>query len=102
MGSRAAGASLREAEERMLMIDDPEIERMIHDEASRTGEEPAEVLRRVLLPTRSQERAERPATESDAFAEQVVVRNGIPLVPLRPGEPPITLDLVRRLLEESA
>ena len=32
----------------MIMIDDPEIERFIHDEAARTGEAPVEVLRRYL------------------------------------------------------
>jgi antitoxin VapB len=32
----------------MLTIDDPELERFIRDEAARTGEEPAAVLRRYL------------------------------------------------------
>ena len=32
----------------MLTIDDPELERLIHEEATRTGRPPVEVLRRAL------------------------------------------------------
>ena len=32
----------------MLTIDDPELERLIHEEAARTGRPPVEVLRRAL------------------------------------------------------
>jgi antitoxin VapB len=32
----------------MLMIDDPELERLIHEEAVRTGRPPVEVVRRAL------------------------------------------------------
>jgi len=71
----------------MLTIDDPEIERFIREEAARTGEEPAAVLRRML----------RVAPADD---ERGAVRNGIRLFPVRPGARTVTHDLIRKLLEE--
>ena len=73
----------------MLTIDDPELERFIREEAARTGEEPAAVLRRILGVARVDN-------------ETGVVRNGIRLFPVRPGAGIVTHDLIRRLLDEGA
>ena len=84
----------------MLTIDDPEIERLIQAEATRTGEAPAEVVRRALLRAQSPEVIQVRPHDSEAL-EGVVVRNGIRLFPYRPDEPPVTSELVRSLLEGS-
>lgn len=83
----------------MLTIDDPEIERMIQLEVMRTGEPPTEVLRRALgLSHPSTDLGMRPH-DDDGALDQIVTRNGIRLVPRRSDDPPVTPELVRRLLE---
>jgi hypothetical protein len=84
----------------VLTIDDPEIERLIREEAERTGEEPAQVLRRALLRTREPTSGDSHGWSDEISSEPVVMRNGIRLFPRRPDEPAITPELVKRLLEE--
>lgn len=85
----------------MLMIDDPEIERLVRDEAARTGEAPVEVLRRVLgaRPAPASP-GETPGTEQQLLGAPSV-RNGIQLFPVRPGAGVVTHRLVKQLLGAS-
>lgn len=71
-----------------LAIDDDILAaaRAIADQRGRSvGEVVSELCRRALRPE---------------LAAGTVMRNGIPLFPLRPDATPVTLDLVRRLTEE--
>jgi hypothetical protein len=85
----------------MLTIDDPEVERLIREEAARTGEAPEDVLRRALRRAAAFGAPDPLTSDDDISSEPVVMRNGLRLFPRRPDEPPITPELVKRLLEES-
>lgn len=85
----------------MLTIDDPELEQLIHEEVARTGEEPATLLRRFLVGARAAG-AERPLSDGEAAGEAFLARNGIPVLPPRPDDHPVTVELVKRLLGEDA
>jgi hypothetical protein len=83
----------------MLMIDDPEIERMIREEAARTGEAPAEVLRRVLAERGARARAVTTRGHVPLSIDRLVVRNGVRLFPVRDGAGIVTHELVKRRLD---
>lgn len=61
----------------MLMIDDPEIERLLHQEATRTGEPPVEVLRRALADAGIAPRSEQTIVSAEEQARRAAVIRGV-------------------------
>jgi hypothetical protein len=101
----------------MLTIDDPELERRIHEEVVRTGRPAVEVLRRALgVPCDTEEDPdtlalppeERPlrrellrqTRERIARLAGKPVAEDSPLFPVREGARPVTPELVKRMLGE--